>query len=112
MFLSDSLDMLLYLMQLGVIQARKVESLKKYVANLYFFECIVWTLLHVYDFITKRDIKTGKDLWKKKLNIIKYALDSTTSHNDFSGRRFNMEAKPSSTVGLISSVVGMILVWT
>ena len=111
MLCSDSLDTIAYLMQLQVIKARNMDSLRKYVANLYFLECLIWACLHLYEFMKKKDIKSKKDSWKKQLNILKYILDSITSHNDFSRRKFTISVKKNSAIGLTSSIVGMILVW-
>ena len=111
MLCSDALDTIAYLMQLEVLKPRNMDLLRKYVANLYFLECLIWSFLHLYEFLKKKDIRSKKDSWKKQLNIFKYVLDSLTSHNDFSGRKFTLQPKGTSAIGLISSIVGMILVW-
>ena len=53
MFAIDVLDIHAYLMELKVIKESNLKVLKKFIANLYFFECVTWTLLHLYEFFTK-----------------------------------------------------------
>ena len=111
MLCEDTMDVIAYLMQLKVIKEGNMLLLRKHISNLYFYECVVWSSLHIYELLTKKDIKTPKDSLKKKLYILKYILDSLTSHNDFSGRKFTFSLKVNTIIGLVSSLVGMILVW-
>lgn len=111
MFATDVLDILAYLMELKVIKESNLKVLKKFIANLYFFECVTWTLLHLYEFFTKKDSRTPKEATKKKFMILKYILDSVTSHNDYSARRFSLQPKTATVVGLASSLLGLGLIW-
>jgi hypothetical protein len=47
----------------------------------------------------------------KKINIIKYAMDTITSHNDFSRKLFTLNVQQCTLMGFISSFLGLTLVW-
>jgi hypothetical protein len=47
----------------------------------------------------------------KKINIIKYAMDTITSHNDFSRKLFTLNIQQCTLMGFISSFLGITLVW-
>lgn len=91
MLLCDINDMLAYLMQLRVIKERGLASLKKNVANIYFCECVLWCCLHTYDYLTKD--KTEAEIRTRRINIVKYLMDTAISHNDFSMKRFSIGVK-------------------
>lgn len=109
MLMCDINDLLAYLMQLKVIKERGLAKLKKNVANIYFFECVLWCCLHVYDYYTKD--KTQDELKVRRINILKYLMDTAISHNDFSLKSFTIGAKESTLLGLTSSVIGLALIW-
>lgn len=58
--------------------------------------------------ITKDTIKSH---YKKLLNIVKYVLDSLTSHNDFRGKLFDLNPKLNAVFATISSIIGIYSSW-
>lgn len=88
MLFSDVNDILLYFMHLRVLKERAVTTLKQNVCNSYFVECVLWTLLHIYEYFTKEETKAEKKT--RRINIGKYFMDVLLSHNDFSRRRFTL----------------------
>lgn len=91
MLTCDINDMLAYLMQLRVIEERGLATLKKNVANIYFCECILWCCVHIYDYFTKD--KTESEINRRRVNIVKYLMDTALSHNDFSMKKFSVGVK-------------------
>lgn len=105
----DANDILAYLLHLRVLKNEKIiPSLKRNVANIYFLECIGWLIYHSYEYIRSKDEESR---YKNKMMMIKYVLDTFTSHNDFSQRLFTANPKIISTIGFISSLLNLYLVW-
>lgn len=78
--------------------------------NFYFIECVLWTCQHIYDYFHK-DHKTESEILARKKNISKYVMDMAVSHNEFSWKQFTISVKNLTLVSLISSIVGLNLVW-
>lgn len=38
-------------------------------------------------------------------------MDTVVSHNDFSAKQFSIQTKDSTILGLVSSIMGLALVW-
>lgn len=109
MLFCDINDILLYLMQLNIIRERGINTLKKNIANFYFFQCCLWVIQQIYDLYIKNN-QTKEQLQTRKINILKYSMDTMISHNDFSGKLFSIEQKNSCVLGLISSIIGFVLI--
>ena len=91
MLFSDINDILLYFMHLRVFKERGASTLKQNVCNSYFLECVLWTMLHIYEYFRKEETPAEKTT--RRINIGKYFMDMLLSHNDFSRRQFTLEAK-------------------
>ena len=79
----------------------RVEKLE---ADCYFVECIVWLIYHV---LTLKNTEEGKKRRIKIAKIVKYVLDSITSHCKFSKRVFELNPKYAAYIGIISSILGL-----
>lgn len=108
LLLEDCSDMLAYLIQMGVINGRKgLGLLRQRVADCYFLECIGWLGLYSYQLLKAKE----EDRPKKATIVLRYLLDSLTSHNDFSSRIHTLDPRLSSLLGLLSSLLNLCLIW-
>lgn len=67
--------------------------------------------LNIYDYIKNRSHRSRQENLRKELTITKYALDSITSHNEFSRRVYTCGPKVHTVIGTISSIVGLVVLW-
>jgi hypothetical protein len=105
----DFNDILAFFMQLKVISNDKLlGNLKRNVANIYFFECLGWLCYHIYEYSRSNDEQVKE---KNKMMILKYVMDSLTSHNDYSNRMFTINPKLASCIGAVSSFLNLYLIW-
>lgn len=109
----DTNDSIGYLQQLNIIDKKifNPANIKKRTSNLYFFECLMWLFLNLQDFFKNKNKRNSSENYRKKLAILKYALDSFTSYNDFSGRLYSLNPKVTTIVGTFSSIVGLYALW-
>ena len=109
----DLNDTISYFQQMKLISKDTFDGqlLRKNVSNCYFIECLMFLYLNLYDYIKNRQHRTRQQNLKKELTIAKYALDSFTSHNEFSRKLFSCDPKVNTFVGFVSSVVGLIVLW-
>ena len=106
---SDLNDLLAFLVQLRVSsKSHLLPTLRKNVANIYFLECVGWLCYHVYEYAHSKEEESRE---KNKMMIYKYLLDSVTSHNDFSGRMFTLDARLAACLGFASSFLNLYLIW-
>lgn len=108
LLLEDCSDMLAYLIQMGVIGGRKgLPKLRQRVADCYFLECICWLGLYSYQLLKAKE----EDRPKKAGIVLRYFLDSLTSHNDFSARIYSLDQRLTALLGLFSSILNLCLIW-
>ena len=67
--------------------------------------------LNIYDYVKNRSHRSRQENLRKELTIAKYALDSITSHNEFSRRVYTCNPKVNTLIGTISSIVGLVVLW-
>jgi hypothetical protein len=87
-----------------------VSVLKRNVLDLYFVECLIWTIQHLYDYFNKEH-RNEHEIDAKRLTIIKYMMDTVTSHNDFSRKIGSINIQQCTFIGLVSSLLGLKLIW-
>ena len=96
-------------MQLKIFQDKgRMALLRKYVANIYFLECLGWLGYHCFLY-AKADDEEERE--KNKTMVCKYIMDSLTSQNDSSIRVLAIDPKISSLIGVVSSLLNISLVW-
>ena len=96
-------------MQLKIFQDNgKMALLRKYVANIYFLECLGWLGYHSYLY-AKADDEDSKE--KNKTMIYKYIMDALTSQNDSTIKVLTINPKVASLIGVVSSLLNISLVW-
>jgi hypothetical protein len=110
MLFCDINDIILYLMELHVLKSQNTAMFRKNVFDFYFIECLIWTLLHTFEYLTK-DNYTPLERSTKKENIVRYFMDTILSHNDYSHKLFSISLKKSGIIGILSSLLGLKLVW-
>lgn len=107
--IGDICDIIAYLMQLKIFKDNgKMALLRKYVANIYFLECLGWLGYHSYHYL-KADDEEGKE--KNKAMIYKYVMDALTSQNDSTLKVVDIRPKLASMIGVASSLLNISLVW-
>lgn len=106
---TDLNDTFVYLMQLKVIPEYQMSNLRQNVLDLYFIECMIWLCQHSYELKTGNF--TSEQLYKKILYILKYIIDGITSFNDSSFRSWTLGLKTTSLLSIISSIIGLLIIW-
>lgn len=105
----DICDIIAYLMQLKVFkEGGKMALLRKYVANIYFIECLGWLGYHGCLYLKAED-EEGRE--KNKAMIYKYVMDALTSQNDSSLQVIPLSPRLASLIGVTSSLLNISLVW-
>lgn len=110
MIACDCQDLLAYLMGLSVIKERWISTLRKNVSDLYFLECVGWLLYYGYQYAFPKEKKEGRRT-RERLILAKYVLDCLTSFNDFSCNSHPMNSKLAASLGFLSSVMNLCLIW-
>lgn len=96
-----------FLIQLG-FRKGSIVHLKKRIGNLYFLECLGWLINYIHEYSNSKNPEIKQ---RNLIVIVRYVLDSLISHNEFSMKRFNLDPKIVSILGLVSSMLNILLVW-
>lgn len=76
-------------------------------SNCYFIQCFTYLIFHLRTFNKVWHEGNRNKIKTKILKIIKYVLDSLTSHNKFSLRLFEIGAERAAVIGIASSIIGI-----
>lgn len=107
--IGDICDIFAYLIKLNIFKDNgKMAQLRKYVANIYFIECLGWLVYHSYLYLKAED---EEDMEKNKMMVSKYIMDALTSQNDSTIKVLAINPKVASLISVASSLLNLSLVW-
>jgi hypothetical protein len=99
-----------------------IKKLEEFETNFYFFECFVFLCINLTRWLRLRRAKAKEEMSpseqkqyrESKFKIVKYVLDVLSSYNNSSLQKYlgPLEPKFVGYITLISSCIGLYLMWT